>query len=47
LPECPDDDEWDDVLEVNEAPPRADDESPCMVESRVMISRNVGRMVGS
>jgi hypothetical protein len=41
-PEPEDDDE--DVLEVN-APPDA--ESPCMDERRVMISRKVGRMVGS
>jgi hypothetical protein len=41
----PPDDE-DDVLEVNDVPPCVE-ESPCMDERRVMISRNVGRMVGS
>jgi hypothetical protein len=42
-PEWPDDDE---VLEVKDvAPPDA--ESPCMDDSRVMISRNVGLIVGS
>jgi hypothetical protein len=36
----------EDVLEVNDGPPLAA-ESPCMDERRVMISRKVGRMVGS
>jgi hypothetical protein len=41
-PEWPDD---DDVWLVDVAP--ADVESPCMADRRVMISRKVGRIVGS
>src|SRR3989344_7260169 len=41
-PEWPDEEE--EVLEVK---PPAEVESPCMADRRVMISRNVGRMVGS
>jgi hypothetical protein len=42
-PDCPEEEE---VLEVYVVAP-ADVEPPCMDDRRVMISRNVGRIVGS